>query len=211
MELLLACLLSLSLCRDEELSGWPDLPMTRTAGRHSGTPEGLVELLEPRSDTSGERTLAHLSVLHSDLGIGASRRSPVTRFVKLTTAVMFAGVVLAGCGGSGPQRQFDTSATTNHSHTYFLASRKRPRFSVIVVSSVAIPVRYFTGLKPVRRAAGRPRCAVLGRAIHGLGGPLAFMNGQLVTVKLNGSGPLLTRFCAHLRNAPFDPSTIATG
>ena len=121
------------------------------------------------------------------------------------------GVTASACGGSGPHRQFDSSATTNPPHTYFLTSQRLPRFSVIVVSSVAIPTRYFTGLKPVKRATGKPRCAVLGKAVHGLGGPLAFMNGQLVTVKLNGSGPLLTRLCAHLRNAPFDPSTIATG
>jgi hypothetical protein len=143
------------------------------------------------------------------LGIGKARRSPETRVVKLTAAVVSVGLVLAGCGGSGPHRQFDSSATTNRPHTYFLASRNLG-VSVIVVSSVAIPARFFTGLKPVRRARGKPRCAV-GRAVHGLGGRLAFMNGQLVTVKLNGSGPLLTRLCAHLRTAPFDPSTIVTG
>ena len=134
----------------------------------------------------------------------------MTGGVKLTAAVVSVAVVLAGCGSSGTHAGFDPSATTNDSHTYFLTSPMLGGFSVTVVSSVAIPAKFFTGLTAVRHAWGKPRCWMV-RTVHGLQGRSAFMNGQLVTLKLNGTSPRVAALCAHLKKVPFNPSTIAPG
>jgi hypothetical protein len=119
-------------------------------------------------------------------------------------------VVLAGCGGSGPSTGFNPAATTSPSHTYFLSSPLLGGFSITLVSSAAIPTRLFTGLKIVRRAAGPPKCWIR-RAVHGLQGQWAFLNGNLLTLKINGSGLPMTALCSRLRNSPFNPSDLTRG
>jgi hypothetical protein len=80
---------------------------------------------------------------------------------------------------------------------------------VTLISPVALPVRVLTvkGAKVVARAKGPEACSVA-KTVHGGHGPTAALNGKTVTVKINGSGPLLSVICTIAKKGTFDLSKV---
>jgi hypothetical protein len=115
------------------------------------------------------------------------------------------GLVLAGCGGGG--------GSNSSSHTYVVtppANSGVSGISVTIVSPVALPTNLIakTGAKIVSQPIGPQKCSY-SKTAQGLHGQWADLNGKTVTVKVNGSTPLVSLVCSALKTAPFNPALLA--
>jgi len=108
--------------------------------------------------------------------------------------------VLAGCGGAG--------GTT---HTYVIVAPAKDASSkgiyVTYVSPLAIPANVLTkrGGRLVAHATGPQVCSFT-KTVHGSNGPLLFLRGKTVTVKVNGSNPRARLICSALKRSQFNTS-----
>jgi hypothetical protein len=119
--------------------------------------------------------------------------------------VAVVSLVLAGCGGGG--------GSSSNSHTYVVtppANSGVSGINVTIISSVAIPTSALTktGAKIVSHSTGPQKCSYT-KTAQGLQGQWAALNGKTVTVKVNGSTPLVSLVCSALKTAAFNPALLA--
>jgi hypothetical protein len=119
--------------------------------------------------------------------------------------VCVVSLVLAGCGGGG--------GGSSSSHTYVVtppANSGVSGINVTIVSPVAIPTNLITktGAKIVSHPIGPQKCSYT-KTAQGLHGQWAALNGKSVTVKVNGSTPLVSPVCSALKTAAFNPALLA--
>ena len=179
-------------------SGAVDAYASSTSGRR----EGRCSLGHKGFKRYRQRAVRGVAVVCSP-----SRNQPgsaLKREAKLGATALSVLLILAGCGGGGVGGGSSISSGT---HTYILGFPMLEGFDLTVVSPVAIPTNAFTGMKVVGRAVGPPKCSLV-RTVHGLRGRSAILNGQTLTLKVNGSGPLASVLCSHLKTVPFNPSNI---
>jgi hypothetical protein len=79
-------------------------------------------------------------------------------------------------------------------------------------SPVAIPQSILDKAKKnvtfVDNAVGKEVCSE-SKKIEGVKGKYADLNGQTVTLKVNGSNPFISQVCTALQKAKFNPTSIA--
>jgi len=117
----------------------------------------------------------------------------------LTTAAVLG---LLGCGGSR-----GTSPSGGHTIVVVPPGQKGVYFTI--VSPVAIPANKLRnkGDKVVAQAKGPQACSIT-KPIRGGHGNHAYLNGQAVTVKVNGSNPVTHSLCQAFRTERFIPQLI---
>jgi hypothetical protein len=129
----------------------------------------------------------------------------VARKASVLLFVCVVSLLLAGCGGG----------RSAESHAYVFARPEAGNLakgvSVTVVSPVAIPGWRShiveSGTHKAFHAAGPQACSYT-KHVQGLHGAWASLNGQTVTVKVNGSSQLVSTVCSTLKESAFDPSSI---
>jgi hypothetical protein len=120
-----------------------------------------------------------------------------------------AALALAGCGGGG-------GGSTGNSHTYVITPSEQNGLAkgiyVTIVSPVAIPTKLLTfgGSTVVSGASGPQKCAYT-KTVQGTHGPGAFLRGKQITLKVNGTNPLVGLVCSTLKTTPFKASNLAGG
>ena len=121
------------------------------------------------------------------------RNSALSLFILGVATVL----ALAGCGGS--------------SHTYVVtpSSSLAAGVYVTIVSPVPLPQGMLDqmkkGLTFVERAQG-PEICTYSKEIQGVKGQYASFNGKTLTVKVNGSSPLISAVCSGLQKHAFNPT-----
>ncbi len=104
-------------------------------------------------------------------------------------------LILAGCGGSGAH------------HTYIV--RSTSGVYITIDSPVALPsalvAEFRSGGTLVKHATGPQACSYA-KTIKEAKGKYASLNGKTITVKANGSNPLMSLVCTSLKKT-FNPST----
>jgi hypothetical protein len=121
-------------------------------------------------------------------------------------AVMAAvAAVLAGCGsGSGRSHSYVVVPTGN--------GVVAKGVYITLVSPVAIPARVLktSGVNIVAEPRGPQVCSYT-KPFQGLPNTAAFLNGKIVTLRLNGSIPLVKVLCSILKKGrTFSPTSIGT-
>lgn len=121
--------------------------------------------------------------------------------------VCLVSLSFAACGGGGG------STGNSQTHTYVLTASENsgagPGFYVTIVSPVAIPTSLLTSdaAKIVDEAKGPEACSYTKTASGGHGRS-AFLNGKSITLKINGSGQLISSICSLLKKNPFNASKL---
>ena len=121
--------------------------------------------------------------------------------------VCLVSLSLAACGGSGG------STGSSQTHTYVLTASENSGapsgIYVTVVSPVAIPTSLLTskGATIVDQPKGPEACSYTKTASGGHGRS-AFLNGKSITLKINGSGQLISSICSLLKKNPFNASKL---
>ena len=122
-------------------------------------------------------------------------------------------LVLTGCGGGGGG---------SSSHTYIVtpsatsgAGALAKGIYLTIDSPVAFPQSVLDKAKKsvtfVENAKGPEVCSQ-SKKIEGVKGKYADLNGQTVTVKVNGSNPFTSLVCSGLKKqGSFDPTNVGTG
>lgn len=122
-------------------------------------------------------------------------------------------LVLAGCGGGG--------GGGSSSHTYIVTPSATSGEGALakgiyltIVSPVAFPQSVLDKAKKsvtfVAHATGPEVCSQ-SKKIQGEKGKYADLNGETVTVKVNGSNPLTSLVCSGLKKQTgFDPTNVGT-
>jgi hypothetical protein len=110
-------------------------------------------------------------------------------------------VGLLGCGGSR-----GTSPSGAHTYVYVPFGQS---VYVTLVSPVAIPARKLRnkGIKVVAQAKGPRDCSIT-KSIQGGHGRNAYLNGKMLTVKVNGSDPVTQNLCEVFTTERFVPAFI---
>ena len=121
--------------------------------------------------------------------------------MRILVALAAATLMLAGCGGGG-------------GHTYVMTPSGiggAAGIYITLVSSVALPQDLVNQMKKsvtfVKQPVGPEVCSS-SKTIQGLKSKYAYLNGKTLTVKINGSNPLLSLACSALKKAPFNPTHI---
>lgn len=111
-------------------------------------------------------------------------------------------VGLLGCGGSR-----GTSPSGGHTYVYVPPGQKG--VYVTLVSPVAIPANKLRnkGFKVVAQAKGPHGCSIT-KSIQGGHGRNAYLNGKMLTVKVNGSDPVTQSLCEVFTTERFVPAFI---
>jgi hypothetical protein len=127
--------------------------------------------------------------------------------------VCFIAFVVTGCGGGG--------GAGSSSHTYIVTPSATSGEGALakgiyltIVSPVAFPQSVLDKAKKsvtfVEQATGPEVCSQ-SKKIQGVKGKYADLNGETVTVKVNGSNPLTSLVCSGLKKqAGFDPTNAGT-
>jgi hypothetical protein len=142
---------------------------------------------------------------HSVIAVLVRRSAMRLKVGGILGVVCVVSLVLAGCGGGG--------GSGGGGHTYVVtppASSGVSGINVTIVTPVAIPASLLTktGAKIVSHPSGPQKCSYT-KTAQGLRGQWAALNGKTVTVKVNGSTPLVSLVCSALKTAAFNPALLA--
>jgi hypothetical protein len=135
------------------------------------------------------------------------------RKVVVVAAVLASVILLAGCGGGSGSHTYIVTASipTGGSGLGALGSLFAGGIYITLVTPVAIPQSDLNAMKKTLTFvdhAGGPEVCSYSQKVHGVTGKYAFLNGKEVTIKINGTNPLISTFCSAIQKSGFNPTSL---